>query len=120
MKVKFIKVLDDRSGTTSSGHDWRDVQFLCETTDERPRKIALNSKGDACAKIKNMRDGDIFNVSYDIVSNESRDGRWFTKAVVWSVQLQAGDPPKSSYTNAAANASGNSQPPTEPLDDLPF
>ena len=45
MKVKFIKVLDDRSGTTSSGHDWRDVQFLCETTEERPRKIALNSKG---------------------------------------------------------------------------
>ncbi|HMW74027.1 MAG TPA: DUF3127 domain-containing protein [Saprospiraceae bacterium] len=119
MKVKFIKVLDDRSGTTSSGHDWRDVQFLCETTDERPRKIALNSKGDACAKIKNMRADDIFNVSYDIVSNESRDGRWFTKAVVWSVQLQAGDPPKSSYTNAGS-ASGNSQPPTEEFSDFPF
>ncbi len=120
MKVKFIKVLDDRSGTTSSGHDWRDVQFLCETTDERPRKIALNSKGDACAKIKNMREGDIFNVSYDIVSNESRDGRWFTKAVVWSVQLQAGDPPTSAYTNAAANASGGDDDGDDDGDGLPF
>ncbi len=114
MKVKFIKVLDDKSGTTANG-TWRDVQFLCETIEERPKKLALSSKGDACDKIARMKEGDVFNVQYDIQSNKSKtDERWFTKVVVWSVVLQAGDAPTSAYTDAGAT------PATTEDDGLPF
>ena len=114
MKVKFIKVLDDRSGEGKNG-TWRDLQFLCETMDERPKKIALNSKGDAASKIDRMKEGDVFNVQYDIQSNKSKtDERWFTKVVVWSVVLQAGDAPTSAYTDAGAT------PATTEDDGLPF
>lgn len=112
MKVKFIKVLDDKSGTTANG-TWRDVQFLCETMDERPKKIALNSKGDAASKIDRMKEGDVFNVQYDIQSNE-HNGKWYTKVLVWSVVLQAGDAPTSVYTDAGAT------PATTDDDGLPF
>lgn len=119
MKVKFIKVLDDRSGETANG-TWRDLQFLAETIEDRPKKVALNSKGDACDKIARMKEGDVFNVQYDIQSNESKkDGRWFTKVVVWSVVLQAGDPPTSAYTGAGVTqAQSTITPPEE--SDLPF
>lgn len=103
MKVRFIKALDDRSGEGKNG-TWRDLQFLVETVEERPKKIALNSKGDAAGKIDMMKEGDVFNVSYDIVSNETKDGRWFTKVMVWKVSLEAGDPPTSRYTEPVNNA----------------
>ncbi len=121
MKVKLIRVLDDKSGTTANG-TWRDVQFLVETIEDRPKKLALSSKGDACDKIARMKEGDVFNVQYDIQSNQSKDGRWFTKVVVWSVVLQAGDPPTSAYTGAGAQeTAGPTQVrTTTENDELPF
>lgn len=108
MKVKFIRVIEDKTGEGKNG-PWRDLQFLCETTDERPKKIALNSKSGVADKITRMKEGDIFNVNYDIDSNEF-NGRWYTKLVVWKVHLEAGDPPTSAYTGAVDNASGDGLP----------
>lgn len=121
MKVKLIRVLDDKSGTTANG-TWRDVQFLVETIEDRPKKLALSSKGDACDKIVRMKEGDVFNVQYDIQSNQSKDGRWFTKVVVWGVVLQAGDPTTSAYTGAGAQeTAGPTQVrTTTENDELPF
>lgn len=118
MKVKFIRVIEDKTGEGKNG-PWRDLQFLCETTDERPKKIALNSKSDVADKISRMKGGDVFNVNYDIVSNEFNN-RWYTKVVVWKVSLEAGDAPTTAYTNAAANAGDNSQSPPEEFSELPF
>lgn len=124
MKLKFIKILDNRSGETANG-TWRDVQFLAETIEDRPKKLALNSKGEACNKLTSMKEGDIFTVKYDIQSNQSKDGRWFTKVVVWSVATQDVDPPTSAYTGGGVTQARPSEPSRnassdEDNGDLPF
>lgn len=105
---KVIIVLDIASGTSQAGKDWEKRDFVIETDDQYPKKIAFTLFGDKVDFCPNV--GEDVMVHYNLESREY-NGRWFSNVNAWKIdKVVQGETP--------------SQPAPEPEDDdnegLPF
>ena len=123
---RIIQIIRKNEGTSrSSGKPWKSIEYLLETRDQYPRKIAFDFFGDRADQYP-LNVGDEIRLSFDIESREYQ-GRWYTNIRGWkSEPISPAAPtttmPQGNYGGAAVPPPPV-LPPVEPAgsgEDLPF
>ena len=121
---KIIQVLGERSGTSRAGNPWKVKEYVLETLDQFPRKIAFDFFGDKADQYP-LNIGDEITLYFDIESREYQ-GRWFTSIRGWKAEPRtdagapAGAPVPPAVGYGAPGPAPAPAPASDPKDDLPF
>ncbi len=114
---KIIQVLPERSGTSKAGNPWKTREYVLETKENYPRKVAFDFFGDKADQYV-LNVGDEIRLSFDIESREYQ-GRWYTSVRGWK-----SEPLGAAAPAPAAPMAGAVPPPPivepENNEDLPF
>lgn len=79
---KVIVFAGENSGVSkSTGNPWKVKQYVLETKESFPRKIAFEFFGDRADQFP-LNVGDEIRLSFDIESHEYQ-GRWYTRIRAW-------------------------------------
>lgn len=126
---KIIQFIGETSGVAkSSGNPWKKREYVLETKESFPRKIAFDFFGDRADQFP-LNVGDEIRLSFDIESREYQ-GRWYTSIRGWKSEPLAAAP--AAAASMPADGAGTPPPPpmmgsmppaVEPADsneDLPF
>lgn len=97
---KIIVALPEQSGTSAKGNAWKKREYVLETQETYPKKVAFNFFGDRVDQYP-LQVGQMVKISFDIDSREY-NGRWYVDCRAW----------KSEPADAATP-----QPPTQPQHD---
>ena len=81
---KLIKVLAPQTGTGKNGN-WVKQDFIIETIEQYPKKVAMSAWGDKAEDIKKYGLGDVLRVSINLESREYNE-RWYTEARAWRIE----------------------------------
>lgn len=133
---KIIVALPETGGTSAKGNVWKKREYVLETQETYPKKVAFNFFGDRVDQFP-LQVGQVVKISFDIDSREY-NGRWYVDCRAWKAEpadaaaaapAQAPAPaPAPAYGPAPQMPSGYATPtppPTvdlapSPNDDLPF
>ncbi len=119
--VKLDAVLAPKSGVSAKGSSWVAQEFIVETKEKYPKKIAMSLFGEEKVKLlENCLIGDELTVDFDIESKEY-NGRWFTQCNAWRLTHSNGSGGTNSNREqkSAAEAKEMRQEPRRE-DDFPF
>lgn len=100
-------VLALQTGTGRNG-EWKKQEFILETFGQYPKKICIALWGDKIQESLLQKDNKV-TVQFDIESREY-NGRWFTEAKAWKIEL----------TNASASNSGSDSVQAPISNDIPL
>ena len=119
---KIIFDLQEQSGVSKAGNNWKKHEYVLETQETYPRKVFFNFFGDKADQYK-LSVGKVYTVSFDLESREF-NGRWYTDVRAWKAEESQG------ADAGAAVPPMNQQPIEAPVppapgaagasDDLPF
>lgn len=121
---KIIVALPEQSGTSRTGNPWKKREYVLETQETYPRKVAFTLFGDRVDQYP-VAIGETVTVSFDIESREY-NGRWYTDIRAWKVDkgtpAAAGAPlpPPAAVSPADFPAAPADLTPAGGADDLPF
>jgi len=117
---KLIHLMPEESGTGKTGNGWRKKNFVIETSDQYPKKIAFALWGDKIDLLEslNTKEGDVLKVSFEVESREYA-GKWFTDAKAWRIQKESA---AESHDSSMDDGFGGFEDMPPPDDDanLPF
>lgn len=86
---KIIAALPEVTGISkTTGNPWKKRDYVLETHDQYPRKVAFDLFGDKVDQYP-LEVGEEVVVSFDIESREY-NGRWYTNLRAWKVEKGAG------------------------------
>ena len=106
---RIFKILPTQTGTGKSGKEWKRGGFVMATEAEYSNDVALELWG-KMADMK-LQEGQRVKASIDVSSRE-HEGRWYTQAKAWKVEVLTDE------------ATGSAPPPPAPDmgndDDLPW
>ncbi len=88
LKGIIIESLEEQSGISQAGTNWRSKDYVMEVPGKYPKKVCFNLYGDNIDKFT-LAIGQEVNVSFDIDSREW-NGRWFTTIKAWRVETVEG------------------------------
>lgn len=114
-KLKVIRVVDEKSGTSKDGKAWQVASILTETVGQYPRKVVVDFWGDMAKKAKSFSEGTTLSVELRPESREY-NGKYYTNIKAGSFEVDG----------AAENRAANASKPAEPFvdddndNDLPF
>ncbi len=92
---RVLQILQEQTGTGKNG-PWIKQEFVIETQEQFPRRICFSTWGDKAAAVKNLKNGDMVNVSFNAESREF-NGRWYTDLRAWKIdQFSASSQPQPS------------------------
>lgn len=84
---KVIAVLPEQSGTSAGGKSWTKQDFVIETEDQYPKKIACTAFGEKVVPIASkLTIGQEITVHINIESREFNE-KWFTNVSAWRIDL---------------------------------
>lgn len=81
---KVIAVMPEVTGVSRSGNPWKKRDYVIETFDQYPKKIAFDLFGDRADQFT-MNVGDTIKLYFDIESREY-NGKYFTNIRGWKVE----------------------------------
>lgn len=81
IKGKIIAALSEVSGTTKAGKPWRKREYVLETQEQYPKKIAFVVMNDRIDQL-NIQAGVTYAVDVDAESREYQ-GKWYTTLTAW-------------------------------------
>jgi hypothetical protein len=130
---KIISALPERSGTSQrTGNTWKLQEFVVETHDQYPKKMAFEVFGEDRLQRFNIQVGQEVNIAFDIDAHEY-NGRWFNeirafnvvRGVAPAVAAPVQGAPFAQPAAAPQDATSPFPPAQEPAgegsaDDLPF
>ncbi|MEQ8359181.1 MAG: DUF3127 domain-containing protein [Cytophagales bacterium] len=112
---KVVQKLQEESGTSKNGNQWRKQSIVIETESQYPKKICFTLWGDKIDEA-NLTEGDMISAKVDIESREY-NGRWYTDVKAWQVQKAGENSVRDEYNQEPDVSSFGDQ---EGSDDLPF
>ena len=96
---KVFRILNEQKGTSAGGKDWIKQDFVIETEDQYPKKIAITAMGDKIVpSVKGLKLGQLVTVHINIESREYQD-KWFSNVNAWRIDKLDGN---STPTNESA------------------
>ncbi len=124
---KIISALPERSGTSQrTGNTWKLQEFVVETHDQFPKKMAFEVFGEDRLQRFNIQVGQEVNIAFDIDAHEY-NGRWFNSIRAYDVRPVDGQPPVAAQPNAGeampiseAPIVNSAEPVGDSAEDLPF
>ena len=81
IKGKIIAALPEASGTSKAGNTWRKREYVLETEEQYPKKIAFAVMNDRIDKL-NIQPGVGYTVDVEAESREYQ-GKWYTTLTAW-------------------------------------
>lgn len=134
---KIIAALPEVGGTSKAGNPWRKRDYVLETQETYPKKIAFNFFNDRIDQFP-LQVGQVVKLFFDIDSREY-NGRWYVECRGWkteapdaapAVPAPAAPAAPASYGPATQMPTGYATPAAPPApavdlapsatDDLPF
>ena len=124
---KIISALPERSGTSQrTGNTWKVQEFVVETHDQYPKKMAFEVFGEDRLQRFNIQVGQEVNIAFDIDAHEY-NGRWFNSIRAYDVRLVDEQPQAASQPNVGegmpmpeAPAVSSADLAGDSAEDLPF
>lgn len=127
---KIIVASEPRGGVSKAGNNWKVQEYVLETIEQYPKKIAFEVFGEDKIRQFNIQVGESLKVSFDIDARQWQD-RWFNSVRAWKVERGSADAPAAAPAQPAAPfqqppfAAAPAPAPTDftrsdPADDLPF
>lgn len=87
---KIIAVLHEKSGVSAStGKPWRVIEYLLETIEARPRRMAFEVFGEDRIAACHIEVGEELTVAFDMNAREY-NGKWYNQLRAWQVQRPNG------------------------------
>ena len=114
---KVIQFIGERSGMSKAGNPWKTKEYVLETKENFPRKIAFDFFGDKADQYP-LNVGDEIRLSFDIESREYQ-GRWYTSIRGWKSE-SLGTVPAATTTPAPGAVPPPPVVEPENSEDLPF
>lgn len=107
LEGKIIVVGNSRGGVSQRGTQWKVQEYVLETLEAYPKKLAFEVFGEDKIQQFNIQAGETIRVSFDIDAREW-NGRWYNSVRAWKVdRVTAGQP-------ATAPVPGAPQPAAQP------
>jgi hypothetical protein len=120
---KVFKILNEQKGTSAAGKDWVKQDFVIETDDQYPKKIAVTAMGDKIVPVvKTLSVGQQVTIHINIESREYQD-KWFSNINVWRVDKLDGNSVPTNNTTSSTNSTKATKSNASSKDDdseLPF
>ena len=121
---KVFKILNEQKGTSAAGKGWVKQDFVIETDDQYPKKIAVTAMGDKIVPVvKTLSVGQQVTIHINIESREYQD-KWFSNINVWRVdKLDGNSVPTNNTASESTSTTKVSKSNVSPKDDdsdLPF
>ena len=98
---KIIVALPEVGGTSRAGNAWKKREYVLETLETYPKKVAFNFFGERVDQFP-LNVGDMVTVSFDIDSREF-NGRWYVDIRAWKA-VPAGSEGAAAAAPAMAGA----------------
>ena len=120
---KVIQIMPFQEGVSkSTGNPWKSQQFIIETQEQYPRKVAIELYGEDRIKNNPYEVDQIVKVSFDLESREF-NGRWYTSVRAWKVEVVNSTPAETTAVPQAYPVSApapSELPQSDGQSDLPF
>lgn len=82
---QVIAVMDERSGISRNGSNWREREYVIkETADKYPKTICVKVKGENISKF-NIQLGETITAHINIDAHDWQ-GKWFNEVTAWKVE----------------------------------
>ncbi|MDE6572920.1 MAG: DUF3127 domain-containing protein, partial [Duncaniella sp.] len=81
---KIIAALPEVGGTSAKGNVWKKRDYVLETQETYPKKIAFNFFGDRVDQYP-LQVGQVVKIYFDIDSREY-NGRWYVDIRAWKAE----------------------------------
>lgn len=81
VKGTIIEVMPIASGISQRGNAWSKQEYVIETDERYPKKIAFTVMNDNIAAF-NLSHGAKYAIELEVESHEYQ-GRWYTSALAW-------------------------------------
>jgi maltose-binding protein MalE len=82
---RVIAVMDERSGISKNGSNWREREYVIkETADKYPKTICVKVKGENIGKF-NIQLGESITAHINIDAHDWQ-GKWYNEVIAWSVE----------------------------------
>ncbi|MCM1028509.1 MAG: DUF3127 domain-containing protein [Pseudoflavonifractor sp.] len=101
---KIIHDLGETSGTSRAGNAWKKHEYVLETHETYPKKVAFTLFGERADQYQCAINDEI-TLSFDINSREF-NGRWYTDITAWKIEKGAAGTQSSAAAAAPAPAYG--------------
>lgn len=120
---KIIQFIGERSGMSKAGNPWKTKEYVLETKENYPKRIAFDFFGDRADQFP-LNVGDEIRLSFDIESREYQ-GRWYTSIRGWKSEPLAAAAPVQPVQPTYGAPTMPPPPVIEPMasnsgEDLPF
>jgi hypothetical protein len=123
VKGMVIQKCELQTGDSKTGgKSWQKREFVIETQEQFPKKIAFTCFGDKVSMIDTFSEGQEVTVSYNLESREY-NSKWFHNINAWKIETTAKPASASSSSGVAdlkANTSTQMPMPEDDGSDLPF
>ncbi len=83
IKGRIIAALPEEGGVTKAGKTWRKREYVLETQDRYPKKIAFAVMNDRIDQMP-IQPGVLYTVDVEAESREF-NGKWYTTLTGWKV-----------------------------------
>jgi hypothetical protein len=101
IKGVVIHILQEESGTSKAGKEWKKKDFVIETTeDQYPKKVAFTLFGDKIDLLMKISEGQLVDVSFNLESREY-NGKWFHNVNAW--KITAGEVQQNEHLEATGD-----------------
>lgn len=81
IKGKIVTVMPETGGVNKAGKSWRKREYVLETQESYPKKIAFVVMNDRIDQM-NIQAGALYTVDVDAESREF-NGKWYTTLTGW-------------------------------------
>jgi hypothetical protein len=109
---KVFQIMPSQTGNGSKG-TWVKQEFVIETADQYPKKIALSAWGEKIVGyVDTLKEGDEVTVSFNPESREY-NGKWFTDLRAWKIEKKGASSTQKTGVGVPQEQEDDSQ-------DLPF
>ena len=85
LEGKIIVVGNTRGGVSTRGNQWKVQEYVLETMEQYPRKMAFEVFGEDRIQQFNIQLGQMKRVSFDIDARQWND-RWYNSIRAWKVE----------------------------------
>lgn len=87
LQGKIIAIMPSVAGVSqSTGKAWKKQDFIIETMDQYPKKVAFEAWNDDCRQLDDLAQGNVIKVAFNIESRE-HDSRWYTQLKSWKITV---------------------------------
>lgn len=85
LQGKIIKIEPSITGTSSKG-TWHKQQFILETLEQHPKKVAFELWNDDVRSFELRKVGHVIKVLFNVESREHEE-KWYTSCRAWKINV---------------------------------